>query len=116
MMVWSPILTTTPYPLPPVQSVPKNTRFAVSRGLSALVHSTFLSYGSDSPVKLELSTFKLLEKRILKSAGIFCPYFTSTTSPGTSFWAIICFLTPSLITLQLSGKKFLNAAIMDSDF
>ena len=82
--VFSPVYITTPFPVPSLQNVPKNAKFFVSRGFSALVHSGYLISNSDSPVKLELSTFIPLLSKILTSAGILFPFSIITISPGTN--------------------------------
>ena len=87
--VFSPVYTTTPLPVPSLQNVPKNAKFLVSNGFSAFVHSGYLINSSDSPVKLELSTFIPLLSSILTSAGILFPFSIITMSPGTNSLAYI---------------------------
>lgn len=115
-IVSSPILITTPLPTPYLQTVPKKARFLDSSGSLMLVQSTVLNYGLLSPVNAELSTLSSLDFIILKSAGILSPIFSSITSPVTSFSAFIYFLTPSLITLHIFGRRVRNEFINSSLF
>jgi len=57
MTVLSPVAMTTPRHVPSTALVEKKAMFLVSRGFSC-VHSASLTWGSDSPVKEELSTYK----------------------------------------------------------
>jgi hypothetical protein len=82
MTVLSPVSNTKQIPFPPVHEVPKNARFLVSRGFSA-VNSGFLNKSSDSPVKDALLTFISWHSRILTSAGMLSPSLILTMSPGT---------------------------------
>lgn len=90
--------------------------FFVSNGLTLFVHSGDLNNKTDSPVKLELSTFISLLSKIRMSAGIFFPNSITTTSPGTKSNAGNFYYYPSLITKVSGGMKFLNASIIASDF
>ena len=102
MIVRSPVLMTIPLAVPSTQFVEKNARFFVSSGLS-FVKSGDLDWGSDSPVRQELSTLQPWATTILKSAGIRSPPLTSTTSPTTSWSAgKVCFC-PSRITVAYCG-------------
>lgn len=74
--VFSPILMTIPFPLPSLQSVPKNARFFVSKGSSGCVHYGDLNNGSTYPVRAELSTFISFDEITLISAGTFSPEIT----------------------------------------
>lgn len=122
--VLSPVKTTIPLPLPYIynhlntslQRVPKKARFFVSKGLVWFVHSGDLNNNSDSPVRLELSTFISLLSKILISAGILLPFSITTTSPGTKFDAGNFYYYPSRITNVSGGIKFLKASIIASDF
>lgn len=103
----------------------------VSRGLS-WVQSGDLVWGSDSPVREELSTciwcqrhtsttgftdswqttevykphtLQPWEETILRSAGIRSPPLTSTRSPATTSSALICIFSPSRITNACCGQK-----------
>jgi len=113
--VWSPMFMTIPLPYPSLTRVPKKAKFLVSRGLSLFVHSTVRSCASTSPVSDELSTFISLLWMILISAGIFSPILISKISPTTSLIAGISLLYPSLMTVEVAGRKFLNPAISASD-
>lgn len=66
---------TTPLAVPSTALVEKKARFFVSRGFS-LVKSGPRDCGSDSPVKLELSTLKPRVSIIRISAGIRSPNLT----------------------------------------
>lgn len=77
---------TIPFPVPYLFKVEKNAIFFVSRGLS-FVHYGTLAKSYVYPVNEELSTFIPTESMILKSAGIFLPSSTFTTSPTTNFVA-----------------------------
>lgn len=114
--VLSPVNITIPTPFPSLHKVPKKAMFLVSSGLFGWVHSAVLKSKSDSPVRLELSTFISLLSNTLKSAGILFPYSTITTSPGTNSDAAIFYCYPSLMTKVSGGMKFLKAAIIASDF
>lgn len=99
-----------------MQRVPKKAKFLVSSGLSGWEHSGVLNCSADSPVRLELSTFIWLLSTILISAGIFFPNSIITKSPGTSSVAGSLDYFPSRITNVSGGIKFLNPAIIASDF
>lgn len=64
-----------PLAIPSTAFVEKNARFLVSKGFS-FVQSGALDCGSDSPVKLELSTLNPLDSITLISAGILSPNLT----------------------------------------
>lgn len=121
--VLSPVNITIPFPLPyllyiiitSLHNVPKNAKFLVSNGLFSCVHSGVLNNNSDSPVKLELSTFISLLSKILISAGILLPNSITTISPGTRLEAGNFYYSPFLITNVSGGMKFLNASIIASD-
>lgn len=115
MMVASPILNTTPLAFPLVQRVPKKAMFLVSRILSGSVHWLLLIWGSLSPVREELSTFKSSHWKILISAGTLSPSLTSIMSPVTSLQAGISSSFPSQRHLHIGGMKFLNPSIIDLD-
>lgn len=66
---------TTPLAVPSTALVEKKARFLVSNGFS-LVKSGPLDCGSDSPVKLELSTLNPRVSTIRISAGIRSPNLT----------------------------------------
>lgn len=66
---------TIPFAVPSTALVEKKPRFLVSSGFS-LVKSDPRDWGSDSPVKLELSTLKPRASTIRMSAGIRSPNFT----------------------------------------
>merc|ERR1719331_1549003 len=86
--VLSPVRTTIPCACPSGHSVPKKQRFCVSSGFSS-VHLVERRWGSDSPVKEELSTLKLSEHSMTRtSAGILLPYLILMISPGTSSSAL----------------------------
>lgn len=108
---------------PSRQVVEKKAMFLVSRGFS-WVHSGLLVWGSDSPVRDELSTWRHKKRKmssslvlwtdkltycrnltlqpwevmIRTSAGTRSPPLISTRSPTTSKLALISFFCPSLIT------------------
>ncbi len=87
IIVFSPILKTTPHPYPLVHKVPKKATFFVSKIFSGSVHSELLVNGSLSPVKEELSTHISSQLIIQISAGILSPILTSTRSPVTNLLA-----------------------------
>lgn len=120
--VLSPVLITTPRAIPlKFQSInkllfvlnwnllpstaldEKKAKFFVSSGLSC-VHSGDRDCGSDSPVKDELSTLKLLQDNTRMSAGSRSPNFTSITSPTTKSSTLIVNFSPSL-THSANYKK-----------
>lgn len=115
MIVFSPILNTTPHPYPLVHNVPKKATFFVSKTFSGSLHSELLIKGSPSPVKEELSTHISSQLIIQISAGILSPILTSTISPVTNLLAGISCCFPSHITLHCGGIKFLNASMIESD-
>lgn len=112
MKVRSPVANTTPLPVPSLLRVEKKAMFLVSRGLS-LVHLALLSSNSVYPVREELSTFIPWESIIRRSAGIFLPNSTLTTSPTTSLVASNLDSTPFRITMVSGGMKSLKLSIMD---
>lgn len=73
--VLSPQQMTTPLAVPSTAFVEKNAKFLVSKGFS-LVNSGPRDCGSDSPVKLELSTLKPRASMMRMSAGIRSPNLT----------------------------------------
>lgn len=111
MNVRSPVAKTTPFPVPSLFKVEKNAMFFVYNGLS-LVHYTLLARSSVSPVKEELSTFIPTESMILRSAGIFRPSYTFTTSPLTNLVASNFLSSPFLITMVSAGMKSLKLPII----
>ena len=74
----------------------KNAKFLVSSGL-LWVHSADRVCGSDSPVKDELSTLKLLHDKMMMSAGRRSPNLMSTRSPTTKSSAFRVTFLPSLV-------------------
>lgn len=90
--------------IPSTAFVEKKARFLVSKGLS-LVRSTPLLWGSDSPVRDELSTLNPLASMIRTSAGIRSPNLTSTTSPKTMSSARSVSFSPCLITVANWKQK-----------
>lgn len=80
MTVLSPILTTIPVAVPSTAFVEKKARFFVSSGLSD-EHSLFRDWGSDSPVKDELSTYIELNKTCINIFLARVPYYWKTLLP-----------------------------------
>lgn len=75
LTVLSPQQITIPFAVPSTALVEKKPKFLVSNGFS-LVKSDPRDWGSDSPVKLELSTLKPRASIIRISAGILSPNLT----------------------------------------
>ena len=113
--VASPVAITTPTPVPSLFNVEKKAMFLVSKGLS-FVHYALLARSSVSPVREELSTFIPTDSMILRSAGIFFPNSTFTTSPFTSFVASNFLYSPFLMTIVSGGMKSLKLPIIASLF
>jgi len=67
------------------------------------VHSSVLSWGSDSPVREEWSTFNEFSMMSLPSAGTLSPASRNTMSPGTTEPDCISPRTPSLSTSMVTG-------------
>lgn len=111
MNVLSPVANTTPLPVPYLFNVEKNAMFLVYNGLSSVAYA-LLANSSVSPVNDELSTFIPIESIILKSAGIFLPNYTLTTSPTTSFVASNLLYCPFLMTIVSGGIKSLKLPII----
>lgn len=59
------------------------------------MHSGDRDCGSDSPVRDELSTLKLLHDKMRISAGSRSPNFTSIMSPTTKSSTLTVFFSPS---------------------
>lgn len=86
------------FTVPSTALVEKKPRFLVSRGFSC-VKSTPRLWGSDSPVREELSTLKPRLSMTRMSAGILSPNLTSTTSPSTMSSARNVSFSPCRITV-----------------
>merc|ERR1719264_2202148 len=116
MTVLSPMLTTMPTAVPSTAFVEKKARFLVSRGFS-WVNSGLRAWGSDSPVREELSTFKPLASKILRSAGHLSPNLISTMSPRVNSSAFtVIFSPPFLLTRANCGTRFLRPSMIFADF
>ena len=82
-----PVATTMTLASPPVQVVPLKTRsLAWSSGTPESAQSALRPAGTDSPVRVEVST-SIVPDSIRASAEIRSPSSISSTSPGTSWTA-----------------------------
>ena len=96
--VSTPVLATTTSPEPAATNVPAKTRFVrsiSSVAASRRIGSASRDSASDSPVSVELSTRRLVERTTRASAEMRSPSRRSTTSPGTSSAARIDERRPS---------------------
>ena len=105
---------------PSVESPPTEVAFAVIKPLTFVVPEitlspTDLSTGILSPVTADSLT-EPLPDNITPSAGKFSPGRTTNASPVERFESGISFSSPSLITLAVSGARFINPFIADVVF
>lgn len=131
--VLSPVLTTTPRPLPDIQWVPCSPIHRVSRKFGSVL-STVPGRGADSPVwtcqlvylyvppldvpvRIDLSNFASEEISMSRtSAGSLLPALIYRMSPGTISLASTVAWTPSRNMMQLSGSiVVIDAMTRDED-
>ena len=99
-----PVATTMALASPPVQVVPLNTRsLACSSGTPESAQSAERATGTDSPVRVEVST-SIVPDSIRASAEIRSPSSSSSTSPGTSWTASTVTAVPSRSTAACCGR------------
>ena len=95
-----PVWVTTTRPLPSDTDVPSNTRFGISAFVrfSSSTASAVLRTGFDSPVSVDWSTCRSLERTTRPSAGTLSPSSSVSTSPGTRSSARTFCSCPSRMT------------------